>query len=81
MPNQYLERYAARLRAEAAGHYSINVDVPYLSGRMRQQAGLPWSSAGMLTYRAQRLARLGYVDAARGLPVRPETESWPNIDK
>lgn len=81
MPNQYLERYAARLRIEAAHHYSLNVDMPYDCGRKRQQAGLPWSFAGRLTYRAQRLARLGFVDSAYGLGIRPAAEAWPCIDK
>jgi len=75
-----LERYVARLRAEGAEHHSINVDIPYMVGRKRHDAGVPWSNAHGLTYRAQRLARLGYADAAHGRPVRPTAECWPNID-
>lgn len=55
---KYVGRYASRLRTEAAGHYSIRTDVPYQCGRKRRELGLPWSHAGMLVYRVQRLARL-----------------------
>lgn len=64
-----LDRYIARLQAESEGLDSLHIDVPYMAGRKRYEAGRRW--AGMpLVYRAQRLARLGYADAARGLPVR-----------
>ena len=72
-----LDRYVTRLRREASVHHSINVEVPYMVGRKRYAAGLPWSNAHRLTYRAQRLARLGYVDAAHGRAARPEAEAWP----
>jgi len=80
MRAELLHRYVARLRAEGAGHYSINVDVTYMVGRNRHAAGAPWSNARGLTYRAQRLERLGYADAAHGRPVRPTAECRPNID-
>jgi len=41
----------------------------------RQQAGLPWSVAGRLAYRAQRLA--WQVDSAYGIGIRPEVEACP----
>lgn len=72
-----LDRYIARLQAESAGLDSLHIDVPYMAGRKRYEAGRRWS--GMpLVYRAQRLARLGYADAARGLPVRQVCDwAWP----
>ncbi|MFA7946632.1 hypothetical protein ACEK06_29920 [Pseudomonas brenneri] len=64
-----LDRYIARLCAESAGLDSLHIDVPYMAGRKRYEAGRRWS--GMpLVYRAQRIARLGYADAAHGRPVR-----------
>lgn len=76
MNAELFARYVARLRNEAAEHYDLNVEVPYMVGRKRQAAGWHWSNATRLTYRAQRLARLGYVDGARGRPVRPIAENW-----
>jgi hypothetical protein len=69
-----LDRYIARLQAESAGLDSFHIEVPYMSGWKRYGIGRPLF--GMpLVYRAQRLARLGYVDAARGRPVR-EVHDW-----
>lgn len=76
MRRDLLDSYVARLRQEASTHYSINVEVPYMVGRKRYAAGLPWSNAHRLTYRAQRLARLGYADAAHGRAIRPDAEAW-----
>ncbi|SUD57839.1 Uncharacterised protein [Ectopseudomonas oleovorans] len=69
-----LDRYIARLCAESAGLDSLHIDVPYMAGRKRYEAGRRWS--GMpLVYRAQRIARLGYADAAHGRPVRKLRDS------
>lgn len=69
-----LARYIARLKAESAGLDSLHIDVPYMAGRKRYEAGRRWP--GMpLVYRAQRIARLGYADAARGLPAR-QVRDW-----
>lgn len=65
-----LDRYITRLCAESAGLDSLHVDVPYMAGRKRYEAGRPWPNPLGLVYRAQRIARLGYADAARGLPIR-----------
>lgn len=69
-----LARYIARLKVESAGLDSLHIDVPYMAGRKRYEAGRRWP--GMpLVYRAQRIARLGYADAARGLPLR-QLRDW-----
>ena len=69
-----LDRYIARLCAESAGLDSLHIDVPYMAGRKRYEAGRRWS--GMpLVYRAQRIARLGYADAVHGRPVRKLRDS------
>lgn len=69
-----LDRYIARLCAESADLDSLHIDVPYMAGRKRYETGRRWS--GMpLVYRAQRIARLGYADAANGRPVRKLRDS------
>lgn len=65
-----LDRYIARLCAELAGLNSLHIDVPYMAGRKRYETGRPWPNPLGLVYRAQRIARLGYADAAHGRPVR-----------
>ncbi|MCY1298731.1 hypothetical protein D9M68_800650 [compost metagenome] len=70
MSPERLARYVARLRAESAGLDWLHVDVPYMVGRKRHDGGKRWSNAAALVYRAQRLARVGYSDAAHGRPVR-----------
>lgn len=75
----YHERYAARLRVFVQSWPGKSLaDVSYMSGRKARSEGRArgWSYAGILTYPAQRLARLGYVDEARGLPDRLERERW-----
>jgi hypothetical protein len=75
----YHDRYAARLRAFVSTWSGHNMaHIAYLSGRKARSQGRSrgWSYAGVLTYPAQRLARLGYVDEARGLPDRLERERW-----
>ncbi|AGZ38122.1 hypothetical protein ACLPJG_26690 [Pseudomonas aeruginosa] len=69
-----LDRYIASLKAESVDLDSFHIEVPYMSGWKRYRIGRAW--LGMpLVYRAQRLARLGYVDAARGRPVR-DVHDW-----
>jgi len=83
-----LERYIARLRAENAGLDSLHIEVPYMAGRKRYELGRRWPNPMGLVYRAQRIARLGYADAAQGLPIRllrtpgePVTlETYPSPD-
>ncbi|HHH9443082.1 TPA: hypothetical protein ACP32N_005070 [Pseudomonas aeruginosa] len=70
MRTDLLDRYIARLRAKSSGLNSLHIDVPYMSGRMRYETGRPWPNPLGLVYRAQRIARLGYADAAHGRPPR-----------
>ena len=75
----YHERYAARVRAFVATWTGSNMaHIAYLSGRKARanDRARGWSYAGVLTYEGQRLARLGYVDEARGLPDRMLAERW-----
>lgn len=80
MKTDFLGRYATRMKQLAAGLHSINVDIPYQTGRKLRTAGLHWSMAGRFTYQGQRFARLGYCDKARRLPDRPTAEGWPSKD-
>jgi hypothetical protein len=79
----YHERYAARLRAFVqAWPGKTLADYCYLAGRSARAQGRArgWNYAGVLKYPGQRLARLGYVDEARGLPNRVRVENWDLSD-
>ncbi|HBN9243559.1 hypothetical protein ACF0C0_11690 [Pseudomonas aeruginosa] len=65
-----LARYIARLCAELADLDSLHIDVPYMARRKPYEAGRPWPYPLGLVYRAQRIARLDYADAAHSRLVR-----------
>lgn len=78
-PARAADRYAARLRAFVETWPGRPMaHIAYMTGRKVRESGQHWSMARRLTYQGQRLARLGYLDAARGLPDRMELEDWPD---
>ncbi|EKT4532167.1 hypothetical protein [Pseudomonas asiatica] len=78
-PISPVERYAAKVRAFIeTWEGRLLAHVPYQTGRNMREQGLPWSTAYRFTYPAQRLARIGYLDEAHGLPDRLRTQNWPS---
>lgn len=74
-----VERYAAKVRAFVETWEGRSLaDVAYQTGRKMRAQGRPWGMAYRFTYPAQRLARIGYLDEARGLPDRLRTQDWPS---
>ncbi|MCU9527468.1 hypothetical protein [Pseudomonas mosselii] len=74
-----VEHYATNVRAFVETWLGRSLaHVPYQTVRNMRQQGRPWSTDYRFTYPAQRLARLGYLDEAHGLPDRLRTENWPS---